>query len=94
MEWYYRNTVAEKGKIFAQIKISLLKQLPIKKASEDEQKMMIDLVNEIRIITKTKSYLQNPAKQAQVQQYEKQIDRVVYKLYSLTPKEIKIIKES
>ena len=39
-----------------------------------------------------KDYLQNPAKQAQVKEYEKQIDRMVYELYGLTNEEIKIVE--
>jgi hypothetical protein len=49
-------------------------------------------VNEILFITKDDDYLQNPAKQAQVKQYEKQIDRMVYELYGLTDEEIKIVE--
>jgi len=38
-------------------------------------------------------YLQNSTKQAQVKEYEKQIDQMVYDLYGLTKEEIKIIEE-
>ena len=37
-------------------------------------------------------YLQNPAKQTQVREYEKQIDQLVYKLYDLTSEEIKVVE--
>jgi len=37
-------------------------------------------------------YLTNPAKQAKVKEYEREIDRMVYKLYSLTEEEIKIVE--
>ncbi len=36
-------------------------------------------------------YLDNPQKQARVKTLEKQIDQLVYKLYDLTPEEIKIV---
>ena len=39
-----------------------------------------------------KDYLQNPDKQAQVKEYERQIDRMVYELYGLTNEEIKIVE--
>lgn len=36
--------------------------------------------------------MQNLAKQAKVRNFEKQIDRMVYKLYDLTPEEIEIVE--
>ena len=38
--------------------------------------------------------LKNPDKQAQVKEYEYQIDQMVYELYGLTPEEIEIIEGS
>ncbi|MBI2140152.1 hypothetical protein HYU14_04455 [Candidatus Woesearchaeota archaeon] len=35
----------------------------------------------------------NPDKQAKVKKLEKEIDILVYKLYELTPEEIKIVEE-
>ena len=51
-----------------------------------------DLTDKVLSITKTEDCLQNPAKQAKVREYEKQIDLLVYKLYNLTSEEIKIIE--
>jgi len=58
---------------------------------------------EDRAITKDEEYPQNPAKQAKARDFEKQIDpvrcllsnevdRMVYKLYDLTPDEIAIVE--
>jgi hypothetical protein len=44
-------------------------------------------------ITKSSDYLENPVKK-EVKEYEKQIDQLVYKLYDLTPEEIKIVENS
>jgi hypothetical protein len=49
-------------------------------------------VEKILAITKDDDYLENSAKQARVKEYEKQIDQLVYKLYDLTPEEIKIVE--
>jgi len=38
------------------------------------------------------NYLQNPQKQSKVKKYETKIDHLVYKLYNLTPEEIKIVE--
>jgi hypothetical protein len=45
-------------------------------------------------ITESGDYLENPAKQAKVKEYENQIDQMVYQLYDLTPEEIKIVENS
>ena len=68
--------------------------IPLVNPSEEKQKPLIKLVDKILNITKSEDYLQNPSKKKQVQEYENQIDQLVYKLYSLTPKEIKTIEGS
>jgi len=72
--------------------IPYLKQIPIKKTSKSKQKQLIGIVDKILDITKEDNYLKNPEKQAKVKAYERQIDRLVYSLYGLTPKEIKIVE--
>ena len=67
--------------------------LPLKTIPSSEQKPFIALVDKILAITKDEDYLENPAKQAIVKEYEHQIDQLIYKLYGLTDDEIKIIEE-
>jgi len=57
-----------------------------------KQKPFINLVDQILFITKDDDYLGNPDKQAKVKRLEKEIDQLVYKLYELTPEEIKIVE--
>jgi hypothetical protein len=64
---------------------------PILNHNRDKQDL-IRLVDKILAITKDDDYLQNSAKQAQVKEYERQIDQMVYELYGLTEEEIKIIE--
>jgi len=71
-----------------------IKKFPIKIIKGTAQKSLIKIVDKILDITKSKDYLENTAKQAKVKEYEKQIDQVVYKLYDLDDKEIKIIEDS
>ncbi len=75
------------------LKHETIYNFPIKIVQNKNQKPLIDLVDKILNITKAKDYLKNPTKQAKVQQYEKQIDQLIYKLYNLTPSEIKIIED-
>jgi hypothetical protein len=44
------------------------------------------------LIISPEDYLANPAKQAKVKEYERQIDQMVYQLYDLTPEEIAIVE--
>ena len=67
--------------------------MPIAYISDKQQKPFIKLVDQILSITKDSDYLDNPNKQARVKRLEKEIDQLVYKLYDLTPKEIKIVEE-
>lgn len=68
-----------------------LMSVPILNHSGDKRDL-IRLVDKILSITKDDDYLQNPAKQAQVKEYERQIDQMVYDLYGLTDEEIKIVE--
>lgn len=83
LNYYYKATTSEGGKVFAQIKIEILRQLPIKKSAN--QKIIIKKVNEILIAKES-----NPKSDTSI--LEKQIDELVYKLYELTEEDIKIIE--
>ena len=56
------------------------------------QKPFVNLANQILAITKDKDYLQNTQKQAKVEVLTAEIDQLVYKLYGLNQKEIKIVE--
>ena len=68
--------------------------IPLVSPPEEKQKPLIKLVDKILLITKTKDYLENLSKKEQVYECEKQIDQLVYKIYNLTPEEIKIIEDA
>lgn len=70
-----------------------LAETPFRDIDSIQQKPFIELVDKILAITKDEDYLKNPEKQAKVKAYEKQIDKLVYELYELTPEEIKIVEE-
>ncbi len=65
--------------------------IPILKADQSTQNVTANLVT--KIIDTLRSDGGN-AKQAKVREYEKQIDQLIYKLYGLTPEEIKIVESS
>ena len=67
--------------------------LPLKSIPDNDQNSFITLVDKILAITKDDDYLQNETKQKKVKEYERQIDKMVYKLYGLTQEEIKIVEK-
>ncbi len=83
--YLYHLLIAEEGKVFAQVKLTFLRKIPIRNASPADQKTISKLVDKI---------LSEKAKdtEADTSNLEKQIDDLVYKLYDLTEEEIKIIE--
>jgi len=79
--YLYHLLIAEEGKVFAQVKLTFLRKIPIKKATDAEQKSIIKLVD--KILT-AKS--EDP--EAETSKLEKQIDELIYKLYALSEEEI------
>ncbi len=88
--YLYRNVNNEEGRVLPQIKKKHIFDFPIKIATD--QKQIIQMVDRIISITQNDNYLINQEKKAQVEEYEKQIDQMVYKLYGLTKEEIEIVK--
>ena len=66
--------------------------LPIIKPPDVEQKGVISLVDKILSIAKSSDHFEDLEKQVKVEEYESQIDQLVYQLYELTPEEIKIVE--
>jgi len=90
--WFmYKFGKLQRG-IFPQFKINELKLFPIKEISATSQEPFVNLVKRILSITKSEGYLENNQKQAKVKALEAEIDQLVYKLYDLTPEEIKIVE--
>ncbi|KTD69997.1 Type IIS restriction enzyme Eco57I [Legionella santicrucis] len=93
---YLYADIAQEGekRTFAQVKTTYLKRLPIKFEKSEYQESLIALVDKIMEITKAPDYLENPIKIDKVHTCEKQINILVYKIYSLTPEEIKVVELS
>jgi len=66
--------------------------IPIKVPDVDYQSNIESIVDKILNIIKDDNYLHNMTKQAKVKALEAKIDQLVYKLYDLTPEEIKIVE--
>lgn len=98
----YRLLALESGRVLAQVKPTILAQLPIRSInlSERTEKHLHDtlvmLVRQISESTKSiylaKTDHEKAALQRQIDATDKQIDRLVYELYGLTEEEIKIVE--
>ncbi len=85
--WYQRNC-KKRGAGF-DVGVGKIRDFPIAKILREQQKPLITLVDKILAITKDSDYLKNADKQIRVQEYEKQINKLVYKLYDLREEELK-----
>ena len=91
--FYLRHKGKMQGNNY-QIDKEPLLAIPLINPEKNKQNPVIEIVDKILSIIQpsASNYLQNPGLQAKVREYEKQIDQLVYKLYKLTPSEIKIIE--
>ena len=95
--WYAYNLVYNRAIRTMHFIDYYVTQIPIPKCvleKPSEQKPIITFVDKILSITKDEDYPSNPTKQARVKELERQIDRMVYELYELTPEEIGVIEGS
>jgi len=69
-----------------------IRQIPIPEMPKSSIEDLLSLTGRILALTTAESYFDSPAKQVKVKEYEREIDRMVYKLYGLTREEIQIIE--
>jgi hypothetical protein len=87
LRFIYKLMVQEEGRVFAQVKTVVLKELPIKEISKESQQPFIDKVNEILLLKTEDS-------KTDTQVLEQEIDAMVYELYGLSVEEIAIVEGS
>ena len=83
----YKLMSCETGKVFAQVKLTVLRKLPIKVISESSQVPIIQLVDEIL-------NMKHISSDTDISEKEAQINRLIYKIYNLTEDEIGTIEQS
>ncbi len=92
LDFYYRQISSQLGNAALRAFTIYIEQLPVPEIPENYKRPFISLVDKILTVTKDEDYLENPVKQAKVKEYQRQIDKIVYKLYALTPEEIEIVE--
>ena len=86
LQWYYATMFKGDTELFPKIRIAQAKQLPIFKASMEQQQPIIELID--RILEKKQA---NP--NVNTLTLEQEIDKLVYKLYNLSDEEIEVIEQ-
>ncbi len=94
----YHELVHEKGRVFAQVKLSKLNQLPIRtidfadSADSSQHERMVQLVQQMTYILErsasARTAQERVALRRQADATQRQIDQLVYELYGLTDAEI------
>ena len=90
ISYWFKKTFVLNDKLFPYVRKSQLNLIPIKKI--DGTKKINQLVDKILNLTKSDDYLQDQPKQKKVQEYQEQIDEMVFELYNLNKDEVKIIQ--
>jgi type I restriction-modification system DNA methylase subunit len=96
MDFYYKQISSQLGNEAIRAFTVFLEQLPIPPITPQNKpiaKKIEALVEEILSITQDSGYPQSSEKQTIVKDLEREIDRMVYKLYELTPEEIEIVEK-
>ena len=83
MNWWHKSFTSEEGRTFAEVKISTLKQMPVKigKCNEIEERVK-------NILKKKENNIAD-----KIDNLEREIDYIVFDLYGITPDERKTILE-
>ena len=93
----YKTKNPQSNKVFAEIKPSAIKELPIRtidfkdKSDKAIFDQLVELVNKMMSLKKAKANDENQIRNAAI---DKEIDQLVYRLYGITAKEIKVIGDS
>lgn len=93
--WYAYNFIYNRAIRTMHFINYYITQIPVPKIIIEnpiQQQPFITIVDKILAITKNEDFIENPTKQNQVREFEKQIDQLIYKLYELTQEEINIIE--
>lgn len=95
--YLYKLKVSEAGKVFPQVKLQYLRNLPFVIVSERQRESLSSKAKEIiRLYKEFYEIPENSNKwneiKSEIEKLDRKIDEEVYKLYGLTPKETEIVE--
>ncbi len=92
-DYLYKHLCPQQGKIFAEVKPSIIKSLPIHIPNSKEIKIINNIEsNVIDILTLSQSIKSREKNKVKILSLDSEIDKLVYQLYSLTDDDINIIE--
>ncbi|MGH9574113.1 MAG: TaqI-like C-terminal specificity domain-containing protein, partial [Candidatus Acidiferrales bacterium] len=101
---YYQDLVHESGRVFAQVKLSKLNELPIRqidfKHGNDKElhDKVVELVSKVIALVEerrdARTHHESTVLKRQIEATLRQIDTAVYQLYGLDEKDVKLIESS
>jgi len=104
LQFVYTESVKETGRVFPQVKLAKVRTLPFRTidfSNPSEKSLhdrMVELVSTLlklhRDLQAAKTDHEKSLIQRQIDATDKQIDQLVYELYSLTEEEIRIVEEA
>lgn len=99
IDYFYRQKVLETGRVFPQVKIGYLRELPFVIGTDLQQKEITELVKTmLNLNKKLREVLENSNEwesiKNEIEKTNKKIDGEVYKLYDLGSEEIEIVENS
>jgi len=97
IEFLYRHQVLEEGKVFPQVKLKYLRNLPFVLGIKSQQEKVAELAKKMLVLNKelresTENSNESEKLKSEIEKTDHKIDEEVYKIYELTPEEIKVIE--
>ncbi|MBS3111147.1 N-6 DNA methylase [Candidatus Woesearchaeota archaeon] len=98
LSYLYIQSVKELGRVFPQVKLNKIKQLPIKIISPEKQKPFIIMAEKMLSLNKKLgeeklAQLEKQKLEQEVKKTDSEIDNLVYSLYNITEEERRIIEQ-
>jgi hypothetical protein len=104
LNWYYHTLNPEEGEALAEVKKANIARLPIvipqtsvgkeKKLGERLGQLVQQMLDLHQRLAEVKTEHEKTALRRQIDATDRQIDQLVYELYSLTPEEIRLVEQS
>jgi len=95
IDWYIRQSIYKLGEKGIYASEYYMEQLPIPPITKETQPLadqIVQKVDEILSLTQSPDFETSKEKQQKVKELEREIDKLVYKLYDLTEEEIRLIE--
>lgn len=98
LNWFYQTINPERGEALAEVKRSHIAQLPLPRVDNRRSKLLVSLTDTMLGLQERMSSETVPQRREQIRREldatDRQIDAIVYELFSLTDEEIAIVEDA